>query len=148
MPGAPEVLIVDDDESMRLLLARLLEDGGYRVACAQGGAEAIDALRFAAPPDLVVLDLLMPAVSGWDVLHFMDEQPRLATVPVVVLTSYEEGGEAPASRPVLHKPVEAELLRALVGEILRQGRGGLGSEESPGDLLPRPWRRRVRPWLV
>ena len=98
----------------------------------------------------MVLDLLMPGVSGWDVLDFMEERPRLATVPVLILTAFEEGPEAPADRPVIHKPIDADLLRVLVDELLRQGHTAhMPPDDGPGDLLPRAQRRRgPPPWLA
>lgn len=118
---AARLLVVDDDESMRLLLAKILEGDGWRVACAAGGAEAIEVLRGTAP-DLVVLDLLMPRPSGWDVLAFMDESPPLAAVPVVVLTAFGEGETARPRRPMIHKPVESDLLLRLVHELTEPAR--------------------------
>jgi CheY-like chemotaxis protein len=110
------LLIVDDDESMRMLLAKILEREGWHVACAAGGAEAIDVLR-GPLPGLVVLDLLMPGTTGWDVLEFMEGRPRLSAVPVVVLTAFGEEATAPRHRPVIHKPVEADLLVRVVREL-------------------------------
>jgi CheY-like chemotaxis protein len=131
------VLIVDDDESVRLLLADILVRDGYQVECAVDGAEAIRMLRGPAP-DLMILDLLMPGTSGWDVLEFMGERPRLSTIPVVVLTAYGEGEEMPSGRPVIHKPVDADLLRRLLCELLEQSRAaGVDAAEVPSDLLPR-----------
>jgi len=123
----PLLVVADDDESMRLLLARILESEGWRVACADGGAQAIEALRTGAP-DLLILDLMMPGTSGWDVLAFMDGRPSLARVPVVVLTAFAERSDgawrdvgAP-SRRMIHKPVDADLLLRLVGGLLDRAR--------------------------
>jgi two-component system, chemotaxis family, chemotaxis protein CheY len=137
------VLIVDDDESVRLLLAGILVHDGYQIECAVDGAEAIRMLRGPAP-DLMILDLLMPGTSGWDVLEFMEERPRLSTVPVVVLTAYGEGEETPAGRHVIHKPVDADLLRRLLSELLEQSRAaGVDAAEAPSDLLPRSRHHRT-----
>jgi two-component system, chemotaxis family, chemotaxis protein CheY len=136
------VLIVDDDESVRLLLADILVRDGYQVECAVNGAEAIRMLRGPAP-DLMILDLLMPGTSGWDVLEFMEERPRLSTIPVVVLTAFSEGEETPSGRPVIHKPVDADLLRRLLSELLEQSRAtSVDVAEVPSDLLPRPRHHR------
>jgi CheY-like chemotaxis protein len=142
-PSDGAVLIVDDDESMRLLLSEILSSAGYRVQCADGGAEAIHALRGPAPR-LVILDLLMPGTSGWDVLEFIEERPRLSTIPVVVLTAYGEKQNTPHGRPVIHKPVDGDLLREMVDELLAQElAAGRDVDEVPSDLLP--GRRGSRP---
>lgn len=111
------ILVVDDDESMRMLLERVLGDHGYQVTCADGGADAIRQLRETVP-DLLIVDLLMPGVTGWDVLEVLCGDPRLAAVPVVVVTSDGERADAPAGRPVIHKPLDCELLVQLVADLL------------------------------
>jgi OmpR family response regulator RpaB len=114
---ARSVLVVDDDESMRLLLASELTRLGHHVACAADGDDAISTLRVTTP-DLLILDLLMPGTTGWDVLEFVDESPRLSDMPVVVLTAFGDCEEAPAGCTVIHKPLEADLLGDLVDELL------------------------------
>jgi CheY-like chemotaxis protein len=132
------VLVADDDESMRHIIADILTEAGNTVACATDGADAIHQLGGPAP-DLMILDLLMPGTSGWDVLEFMEERPRLSTIPVVVLTAYGSSGEIPTGRPVIHKPVDPDLLLQLVEELLSQGDDArkFGAQEGPSDLLPR-----------
>jgi CheY-like chemotaxis protein len=115
--------VADDDESMRVLLADVLGEAGYDVRCADDGAQAIRRLR-ELPPDLMVLDLLMPGVTGWDVLKVVAADPRLAHVPVVVLTAYGETADAPAGRPVIHKPMDCDLLRQTVGDLLARSSDG------------------------
>ncbi|MGD0529819.1 MAG: response regulator [Polyangiaceae bacterium] len=128
------VLVIDDDESVRLLLESILTEAGHHVVCAADGEEALVRLRGPAP-DLVILDLLLPGMSGWDVLEFMEERPRLSTIPIVILTAYGEDEEPPASRPVIHKPVDADLLCSMVATLLSQNTFSV--EEPPSDLFPR-----------
>jgi CheY-like chemotaxis protein len=132
------VMIVDDDESMRSLLEAILRREGYEAFSVPGGAQALDCLRNSPPPDLMLLDLMMPGMSGWQVLEALHENPRLADVPVVVLTAFGSGDCAPAERPVIHKPVDADVLCGLVDELLSQRRRLTFSlTEPPSDLLPR-----------
>jgi len=139
------VLVVDDDESVRLLLAEILRGAGYHVICASGGDEAIRMLRGPAPR-LMILDLLMPGTSGWDVIDFLEERPRLVTIPVVVLTAYGDGENMPAGRPVIHKPVDGDLLCRMVDELVAQEHlAWRDADEAPSDLLPRSRSRRARP---
>jgi CheY-like chemotaxis protein len=80
------LLVVDDDNVYRQFLSMALELSGYSVQTAGNGAQAISILQDVSP-DLVLLDLSMPVVSGWDVLRFMRDQTALECTPVVVLTA-------------------------------------------------------------
>ena len=83
---AARVLVVDDNMKAVELVATVLEAEGYRVLRAYGGAEAIEAARNARP-DLVILDLLMPEVSGFEVAHALRESEHTARIPILVLTA-------------------------------------------------------------
>jgi CheY-like chemotaxis protein len=113
------VWVVDDDVSVRLLLSRVLTGAGHRVVCADNGDEALRLLQ-RETPDLMIVDLLMPGTTGWDLLDFMREHPRLSAVPVIVLTAYGEEGQMPTGRAVIHKPIDDDLLCGLVAELLSQ----------------------------
>jgi CheY-like chemotaxis protein len=113
------VWVIDDDVSIRQLLTQILTDAGHRVACADSGDEALRRLE-RATPDLMILDLLMPGTTGWDVLDFMREHPRLSGIPVIVLTAYGEDGRLPSGRAVIHKPIADDLLCTLDDELFTQ----------------------------
>lgn len=81
------VLVVDDDEDIRKLLALLLRKAGSLVECAGDGSEALARIR-QSRPDLVVLDLMMPRTPGWDVLESL--RGTLHAPPVVVLSALDE----------------------------------------------------------
>jgi DNA-binding response OmpR family regulator len=78
-------LIVDDDADVRDILAILLEAGGFEVRSAAGGAEGLDAVS-ASSPDVVLLDWMMPGVSGLDVCRRLRADPRSALIPVMMLS--------------------------------------------------------------
>jgi len=86
------VLVVDDNVKAVELLATVLEAEGYRVLRAYGGAEAIEMAR-RAPPDLVILDLMMPEVSGFEVARALREMEHTARVPILVLTAKDVSAE-------------------------------------------------------
>ncbi|HEY1690677.1 MAG TPA: response regulator [Polyangiaceae bacterium] len=113
--------MVDDDESERILLESILSPVGYTVTSAANGADALERM-YAAPPDLVVLDLLMPGIGGWDVLRAMRGRRELSAIPVIVLTAFGGGEDVPHDDPVIHKPVDADLLRELVATRLAHAR--------------------------
>ncbi len=81
------VLIVDDDEAIRDGVADLLEDEGYRVATASDGRAALDQLQNGLRPSVIVLDLMMPGMDGWDFRRHQLEDDELKTIPVVVITA-------------------------------------------------------------
>jgi CheY-like chemotaxis protein len=111
--SSPRVLIVDDDQDVRETLGMVLELHGFRPQLAAGGQEAIDRLERDPPPSLIVLDLMMPELSGSEVLERVQRDGRLAQVPVVVLSGDRSATETAARYKVgalLGKPVEASAL--------------------------------------
>jgi two-component system phosphate regulon response regulator PhoB len=80
------VLVVEDERDIAALVAYHLTKEGYRVRTAEGGQEALAAIA-ADKPDLLILDLMLPGFSGYEVLHEMRRRPEMAELPVVVLTA-------------------------------------------------------------
>lgn len=124
--GGARLLVADDNKVNRLLLARNLELQGHRVAMAENGRVALDKLR-GEPFDLVLLDMEMPEMSGFEVLEHLQADPALRDLPVVVTSSLE--GEAHVVRclqlgaeDVLKKPVNPVILRARIGSSLEKKR--------------------------
>jgi CheY-like chemotaxis protein len=115
-------MVIDDDESVRTILSTILGAAGHQVVALGDGAEALDRMREGPLPALVLLDLMMPKMGGWQVLEAMRESPSLSRVPVVVLTAFGDPSELPSPHmTILHKPVEAPVLRELVAEVLTAG---------------------------
>jgi CheY-like chemotaxis protein len=112
------VMVVDDDAAIRAVTAEVLRADGQEVRCASDGTQALAAMRCGPLPELVLLDLMMPGITGWEVLENMYGDPRLATVPVVVLTSLDSRDGLPVGPPTLHKPVDREVLLDLVHTLL------------------------------
>jgi len=86
--GATRVLVVDDDRDIRELLVELLESERYEVSSACDGQQALRKL-LVQWPDIILLDLMMPNMSGWQFLHVQAEHPRLALIPVVVISAFD-----------------------------------------------------------
>jgi len=80
------VLVVDDDGDIRLLVAELLRLSGYEVDMASSGVEALTVLGAGVHPDLVLLDVQMPDLDGWDTLRAIRADPALRELPVVLCT--------------------------------------------------------------
>lgn len=119
-----QVLVVDDNVNSRQLLARQLTTHGHRVMTADSGRSAL-AMMKDSPPDLVLLDLMMPDLNGFEVLHAMKDQLELRNVPVIVTTGlHDQRGvvrciEAGAQDYLL-KPVNPTLLRARMRSCLER----------------------------
>jgi len=109
------VLVVDDESDSRILLTNLTEECGYRVITADSGEQALRRAR-EVRPDLILLDLMMPQMDGWQVLTALKADPYLQSIPVVVasIVAGENRGTLFGAVDVLQKPVVREdLLRVL-----------------------------------
>jgi CheY-like chemotaxis protein len=113
MDGHGCILVVDDDEAIRESLGDCLRDEGYDVLVACNGAQALALM--ARRPCLVLLDLMMPVMSGWEVLETMHEDPRYAGIPVVVISAMA----APGVAGHVQKPIDVHELLNVVHEAQR-----------------------------
>lgn len=119
MPGAvaggasARILIVDDDDEVRETVREVLLDAGYEVACVCDGAEALRTLEEQPVPHLLLVDLLMPGMTGLDLLGALAGDPRTTGMKVVVFSALPER-QLPAAYPHVPKPTAiGELLRIL-----------------------------------
>lgn len=85
-PPASDILLVEDDEGLGAILAAVLQDQGYRVDRASNGKEALDRLCTGQLPRLILLNLVMPVMNGWEFREQLKQIPDLAELPVVVLS--------------------------------------------------------------
>jgi CheY-like chemotaxis protein len=114
------ILIVDDDPTISFLLTLALEDAGYTVASVANGQAALERLRASTErPCLILLDLMMPPLNGWEFRAQQLADPALASIPVVVLSAArpsDERAEALQAVAVLKKPVDFAAVLALVAQ--------------------------------
>jgi len=83
-----KILVVDDEPDILLTVGQMLEMSGYEVVRAKDGNECIDRMNeFETDPDLIILDIMMPNVSGWDVAAKLKENPKWKDIPIVFLTA-------------------------------------------------------------
>ena len=108
------ILVVDDQPAIREMFAALLEDEGYAVACAANGRAALDYLRQAAElPGLILLDLAMPVMTGYEFLREQRQNPLLASIPVILMTArgnFEQQGVESCAAQYIHKPTDLDTL--------------------------------------
>ena len=81
------ILIVEDEAPIRSVLTEILEDEGYRVACVRNGLEALTHLRQHAHPRLILLDLGMPVMTGWEFRAEQQRDQTIARIPVVIMSA-------------------------------------------------------------
>jgi len=113
LTSGPTILVVDDDPDVRSTLAEILAEEGYRVMEAASGREALAYLQTSAPPALILLDLMMPDMDGWQFREEQQADPRLAAIPVVVVSAFIDDAEKVASLGAiqcLRKPVALDVL--------------------------------------
>jgi CheY-like chemotaxis protein len=108
------VLVVDDDDAIRESVRDVLTDEGYRVLSAENGAVALEAVQaHAADLRVVLLDLMMPVMSGWELLEVLQAHERYSRIPVVVVSAMS----APGTRGHIQKPIDVDHLLATVAKF-------------------------------
>lgn len=115
---AGEILVVDDDQEVREAICDVLCDEGYHVSSACNGAEALNALRQGAQPSLIVLDLTMPVMDGFEFLERRRTDAELSSIPVVVVSATIDSRIELPGVVVVRKPIELESLLAIIARQL------------------------------
>lgn len=122
------VLVVDDDEPFRAEIVEALQRSGYAVVSAGDGREALEYLRGDNTPALVLLDMMMPLMNGWSLFEAVKQDPRLASVPIVLLTAttgHDDAQSLPEVAECLNKPVRMNKLLSLAAAHCRRADGVL-----------------------
>jgi two-component system chemotaxis response regulator CheY len=109
------VLVVEDNDDIRQAIGEILEDEGYVVALAEDGERALELLGSVPRPCLLLVDLIMPRVDGWQLLGLLSQNDRLATIPVVLMSAAADPKTA-LVHPTLKKPIDLEILLRIVRE--------------------------------
>lgn len=113
------ILIVEDNPDVREAMRRLLTDDSYDVSAVQNGSEALAFLATSAKVSLVVLDLMMPALSGWELLSELRSHPYLARVPVIIVSALAPPPRGIDAEAYLQKPFRPEALVRMVQSLTR-----------------------------
>jgi CheY-like chemotaxis protein len=112
------VLVVEDDHEILSGVQEMLTDAGYEVATARHGREAMAYLETGSIPSAIVIDLLMPLMNGWDLVSRLRANPRLASIPVVVVTATGPHWGYPVdSSLVVRKPFHRHQLLNLIRRV-------------------------------
>jgi CheY-like chemotaxis protein len=122
VPEPKRVLVVDDEDAIRLTVADALDMEGYDVITATNGAEALAQVR-TARPDAIVLDLMMPVMNGWEFLEACRREELCAGTPVLVMSAYRYLVKtAPELRAnaCIAKPFDLDVLLGAIERLMRR----------------------------
>jgi CheY-like chemotaxis protein len=112
--GTREVLVVEDDADLRESLSQVLRDHGFGVTPTTNGQEALDLLRAGASPSVILLDLLMPDMNGWQLRSELRRDPDLSQIPQVVISAFMDDTEqvvlALPAEDCIRKPFHLRIL--------------------------------------
>lgn len=115
MAPCQSVMIVEDDPEIRETLKEIIELEGYTVFTASDGRKALEMLRNAPQrPCLVLLDLMMPVMNGWELLELREQDVLLATIPVVVVSAAGDRAKNTQATGYIKKPVDIEVLLSTI----------------------------------
>ncbi|HXU06330.1 MAG TPA: HAMP domain-containing sensor histidine kinase [Polyangia bacterium] len=131
LSGEIRLLLVEDDVSIRTALAEMLSDEGYAVTAVNNGAEALDELRQGTPPDVILLDLMMPVMDGWEFRVAQRSDPMIGTIPLLAMSAdLSAKAQAIAADAYVRKPIDfPDLLRQLNIVVRRATRNRLAAAD-------------------
>jgi CheY-like chemotaxis protein len=115
-PPGKQILIVEDEQPIREMMKTLLEIEGYSISTACNGRDGIERLR-ENPPSLVLLDMMMPVMNGWDFLDALRSDPATASIPVVIVSAYSEIAKSVRPKAFVPKPVQLDTLLRAIGDM-------------------------------
>jgi CheY-like chemotaxis protein len=115
----PTLMVVEDDSDLRETVCSALEDAGMSCVGARNGADALSRLRGGLNPDLIMLDLMMPVMNGWAFREEQKKDPRLAAIPVIVVSAFPNLETDTADGcSYLRKPMELDALLAAIQKLI------------------------------
>jgi CheY-like chemotaxis protein len=119
-----KILVVDDEPDLRFILRRILEQAGHEVADAGNGAQALECVR-GSLPELVVTDMMMPVMDGYELIRLLRADPATAQIPILAVSGYSDRPDGTdAADALLAKPYQPDEILAAANTLLAsQGDG-------------------------
>ncbi len=115
-PSCKTILIVEDDAVIRETIQIALEMDGYKVFTAKNGEEGMSLLSTIERPCLILLDLMMPVMDGFEFIRRLEKDLKLATIPVVIVTAFDEKARGIHASGILKKPLSLVALTKTVAQ--------------------------------
>jgi len=120
------IMVVDDDPDLVTLIRAILEQQGFNVLCAYDGPQALAGLEM-QKPDLILLDIMMPEMDGFEVLRRLKAAPETSSIPIILLTALDEDediltGYKMGADHYITKPFKRTHLVAVINHLLSEGR--------------------------
>jgi DNA-binding response OmpR family regulator len=133
MSGKQRILAVDDESDLLLIIKTALFSEGFEVATALNGFDAL-AMAQENPPDLIILDMMMPEMDGFEVLKRLRESPKTEVVPVIMLTGVSERGKI---RQALDSGIDYYIVKPFeFHDLISKVKVALGSSAGLDDMGP------------
>ncbi len=123
---AYRIMVIDDERDLRDALCTALGDEGHVCVPMANGQEALDALRAGERPDVIILDLMMPTMDGWQFRAAQCADPMISELPVIVMTASRAANDVGAQAH-LHKPLTLETLLTTIETVVEGQPNALSS---------------------
>jgi CheY-like chemotaxis protein len=117
------ILLVEDHADTSAAVVHLLTDRGYAVITADDGQQALDLLEGGMRPRLILIDLMLPHVSGWELLKYLQTDPELRHTPTIVITGVPKERIQVVADAVFAKPFDYQELTGKIDQLVRRGAG-------------------------
>jgi CheY-like chemotaxis protein len=126
------VLIIDDDAAIQETLGEFLSECGFEVVTARDGADALAVLERTTPrPDVILLDLVMPVMDGYQFRQRQLADPSLMSIPVLIVTGHGDARVSDLGAPVLAKPFDADAIAKQLRELAARAKPA-NDDDAPG----------------
>lgn len=110
------ILVVEDNRDIQDSLKLALEVEGYTVFTADNGRDALDQLSRIPTPCVILLDLMMPVMNGWEFVEEISKDLMLSTIPIVVVTAFSDKNATPKTNDIIQKPIDLNALLKTVSK--------------------------------
>lgn len=119
-----KILVVEDDDDIRDSIKELLEEEGYCIETAANGQQALAQIRGRGAPQLILLDLMMPVMDGWQFQNQLRQDPDCAQIPVIVISASKFSRQRLEADAFIPKPLDAGVLLETIESVLSAGATG------------------------
>jgi signal transduction histidine kinase len=135
-PTRDRILVVENEEALRNSLVQLLLERGYEVLSATDGGEALQLLQAGPTPDLIVLDLRMPVMDGWEFRAIQKDDPKIGLIPVLAISADTSAKAAAISaQGYLRKPFDSNELMDVVERVITEDRNQIAARQNETQRL-------------